>query len=155
MSALKKTMEWIGFRDPAADELEEFDSVDEFEAPDFSTPSTTSDFASVSTFPTSHMVKETRKDNEKRSILAVTPRTYSDAQSIGDSFRKGMPVVMNLESMSEGEARRMVDFASGLIYGLSGSIERITNRVFLLTPESVSVEDSSNRGNERALFNQS
>ena len=72
-------------------------------------------------------------------ILTVHPRHYKDAQAIAESFREGVPVIINLSQMSEPEARRLIDFASGLSMGLYGKIERVTNKVFLLSPEHVAV----------------
>lgn len=72
-------------------------------------------------------------------ILTVHPRAYKDAQVIAESFREGIPVIINLSQMSEPEARRLVDFASGLSQGLYGKIERVTNKVFLLSPAHVAV----------------
>ena len=67
------------------------------------------------------------------------PRTYNDAPVIAESFRDGIPVIMNLSQMSDPEARRLIDFASGLTEGLYGKIERVTNKVFLLSPAHVAV----------------
>ncbi|TXK17682.1 cell division protein SepF [Homoserinibacter sp. GY 40078] len=72
-------------------------------------------------------------------ILTVHPRHYKDAQTIAESFREGVPVIINLSQMSEPEARRLIDFASGLSMGLYGKIERVTSKVFLLSPEHVAV----------------
>ncbi len=72
-------------------------------------------------------------------ILTVHPRQYRDAQTIAESFREGVPVIMNLSQMTEPDARRLIDFASGLSEGLYGKIERVTTKVFLLTPEHVAV----------------
>ena len=72
-------------------------------------------------------------------ILTVHPRQYRDAQTIAESFREGVPVIMNLSQMTEPDARRLIDFASGLSQGLYGKIERVTNKVFLLSPEHVAV----------------
>ena len=72
-------------------------------------------------------------------ILTVHPRHYKDAQTIAESFREGVPVILNLSQMSESEARRLIDFASGLSMGLYGKIERVTSKVFLLSPEHVAV----------------
>jgi cell division inhibitor SepF len=76
-------------------------------------------------------------------ILTVHPRHYKDAQTIAESFREGVPVIINLSQMSEPEARRLIDFASGLSMGLYGKIERVTNKVFLLSPEHVAVSGDS------------
>lgn len=72
-------------------------------------------------------------------ILTVHPQQYRDAQSIAEAFREGVPVIMNLSQMSDAEARRIVDFASGLSTGLYGRIERVTSKVFLLSPEHIAV----------------
>lgn len=91
-----------------------------------------------------------------RRIVTVHPSTYNEARIIGEAFRDGVPVIMNLTNMSESDARRMVDFSAGLVFGLHGAIERVTPRVFLLTPATVDIdggelaEDSHGR-----LFNQS
>jgi cell division inhibitor SepF len=72
-------------------------------------------------------------------ITTLTPRTYNEARTIGEHFREGTPVIMNLTEMDDVDAKRLVDFAAGLIFGLRGSIERVTNKVFLLSPEHVEV----------------
>ena len=72
-------------------------------------------------------------------ILTVHPKAYKDAQIIGEHFREGIPVIINLSQMSEPDARRLVDFASGLSVGLHGKIERVTAKVFLLSPQHVAV----------------
>ena len=76
---------------------------------------------------------------DMNEILTVHPRAYKDAQVIAESFREGIPVIINLSQMTEPDARRLVDFASGLSQGLYGKIERVTNKVFLLSPEHVAV----------------
>jgi cell division inhibitor SepF len=76
---------------------------------------------------------------EMNEILTVHPRQYRDAQAIAESFREGIPVIINLSQMSDSDARRLVDFASGLSMGLYGRIERVTSKVFLLSPENVAV----------------
>ena len=72
--------------------------------------------------------------SEMNEILTVHPRAYKDAKVIAENFREGIPVIINLSQMSEPEARRLVDFASGLSEGLYGKIERVTSKVFLLSP---------------------
>jgi len=72
-------------------------------------------------------------------ILTVHPTHYKDAQVIAENFREGIPVIINLSQMSEPDARRLVDFASGLSQGLYGKIERVTGKVFLLSPAHVVV----------------
>ena len=72
-------------------------------------------------------------------ILTVHPKQYRDAQVIAENFRDGIPVIINLSQMSDADARRLIDFASGLSLGLFGRIERVTSKVFLLSPENVAV----------------
>jgi cell division inhibitor SepF len=77
--------------------------------------------------------------SDMNEILTVHPRQYKDAQFIAENFREGIPVIINLSQMSEPDARRLIDFASGLSQGLYGKIERVTNKVFLLSPSHVAV----------------
>lgn len=76
---------------------------------------------------------------EMNEILTVQPRQYKDAQVIAESFREGIPVIINLSQMTDPDARRLIDFASGLSQGLYGKIERVTKQVFLLSPAHVVV----------------
>ena len=94
--------------------------------------------------------------DEGYRITTLHPRTYNEARTIGEHFREGTPVIMNLTEMDDTDAKRLVDFAAGLIFGLRGRIERVTNKVFLLSPEHVEVtaEDKA-RIAEGGFFNQS
>ena len=76
---------------------------------------------------------------EMNEILTVHPRQYKDAQVIAENFREGIPVIINLSQMNETDARRLIDFACGLSEGLYGKIERVTSKVFLLSPAHVAV----------------
>lgn len=89
-------------------------------------------------------------------ITTLHPRTYNEARTVGEHFREGIPVIMNLTEMVDSDAKRLVDFAAGLIFGLHGSIDRVTNKVFLLSPANVEVtaEDKA-RIAEGGFFNQS
>jgi cell division inhibitor SepF len=93
---------------------------------------------------------------EPYRITTLHPRTYNEARTIGERFRDGMPVIMNLTEMDDADAKRLVDFAAGLSFGLRGSIERVTAKVFLLSPQNVDVtaEDKA-RIRESGFFNQS
>jgi cell division inhibitor SepF len=89
-------------------------------------------------------------------IESVHPRSYNDARRIGEDFRDGVPVIMNLGEMDDADAKRVIDFAAGLVFGLRGSIERITNKVFLLSPANVDVGDQARaQVQEDGFFNQS
>jgi len=89
-------------------------------------------------------------------ITTLHPRTYNEARTIGEHFREGTPVIMNLTEMEDSDAKRLVDFAAGLIFGLRGNMERVTQKVFLLSPANVDVtaEDKA-RIAEGGFFNQS
>jgi len=90
--------------------------------PDYQTPS----YASASA-------------SDLHRITTIHPRSYNDARLIGEAFRNGVPVIINLSDMGADEAKRLVDFSSGLIFGLNGGIERVTGKVFLLSPEHIEV----------------
>ena len=89
-------------------------------------------------------------------IVTLHPRFYNEARVIGEHFRLGNPVIINLTDMDESEHKRLVDFASGLAFGLHGTIERVTKKVFLLSPANVSIglEDKSAAA-QASFFNQS
>jgi cell division inhibitor SepF len=89
-------------------------------------------------------------------ITTLHPRTYNEARTIGEHFRSGTPVIMNLSEMDDSDAKRLVDFAAGLTFGLHGRIERVTAKVFLLSPHNVTVtaQDKA-RIAEGGFFNQS
>ncbi|GAA4446695.1 cell division protein SepF [Phytohabitans houttuyneae] len=78
-------------------------------------------------------------EDQRYQITTLHPTTYREARTIGEHFRDGVPVIINLTEMDEADARRLVDFAAGLAFGLRGTIERVTNRVFLLSPANVQV----------------
>jgi cell division inhibitor SepF len=77
--------------------------------------------------------------NRRYQITTLHPASYNEARTIGERFRDGVPVIMNLTEMDEPDAKRLVDFAAGLAFGLRGTIERVTNRVFLLSPANIQV----------------
>lgn len=88
-------------------------------------------------------------------VHLTDPTTFNDVEEVGEKFRNGIPVIMNLAGASEPVAKRLLDFASGLIFGLDGRIERVGDRVFLLTPLGVDVSTEERRRlSERGFFNQ-
>ncbi|WP_432511958.1 cell division protein SepF [Kineococcus sp. SYSU DK001] len=107
-----------------------------------------------------HVVSPTSSSSSSASelhrITTIHPRTYNEAKIIGESFREGVPVIMNLTDMDDSDAKRLVDFSAGLVFGLHGAIERVTNKVFLLSPQNVEVAtQEEERPVERTFFNQS
>jgi cell division inhibitor SepF len=111
------------------------------------------DEAAVTHAPPRRVAAETV---EPYRITTMHPRTYNEARTIGEHFREGIPVIINLTDMDDADAKRLVDFSAGLVFGLHGSIERVTNKVFLLTPANVDItaEDKSMIA-EGGFFNQS
>ncbi len=93
---------------------------------------------------------------ELSRITTLHPTTYNEARVIGENFRDGIPVIMNLSEMSDTDAKRLVDFAAGLVFAVHGTIERITNKVFLLSPPNVAeAAEDKQRIAEDGFFNQS
>ncbi|MBI1351857.1 MAG: DUF552 domain-containing protein [Actinomycetales bacterium] len=89
-------------------------------------------------------------------IETIHPHSYNDARRIGEQYREGVPVIMNLSELDDPDAKRIIDFAAGLVFGLRGSIERITNKVFLLSPANVDVGDAARAQlAQDGFFNQS
>ncbi|MCW4459409.1 cell division protein SepF [Microbacterium sp. MPKO10] len=139
---LKKTMMYLGLAD---EELEYEEQAQQPSAPASPAQATTSAqqaaphrAAPVTPLRRPAAVKQAAP-TELSEILTVHPKQYRDAQSIAESFRDGIPVIINLSQMSDGDARRLIDFASGLSQGLYGKIERVTAKVFLLSPAHVSI----------------
>ena len=153
MSALRKMTNFFGYAEPDGDdgyedtyhhtasetyaeefadgESEQLDDYDSYEEPDAAAPVAVPDL---------------------RRIVTVHPSTYNEARVIGESFRDGVPVIVNLTNMNESDARRMVDFSAGLVFGLHGAIERVTPRVFLLTPASVEIDGGDVAAQARGRF---
>lgn len=106
------------------------------------------------TDPRVQVTAETAQGQGTR-IATVTPDGFRDARGIGELFREGVPVIINLTTMDSTDAKRVVDFAAGLTFGLHGSIERVATRVFLLSPAEYKVVSGEHRRPEGGFFNQS
>jgi cell division inhibitor SepF len=169
-SAMRKMAVYLGLveDDRYDDDYDEYDIYDD-EAADRRRVERADDESSASPLVVPDQAEDEKTfANERRPSLAEStvsdlarittlhPRTYNEARTIGEHFREGTPVIMNLTEMVDSDAKRLVDFAAGLIFGLHGSIERVTNKVFLLSPANVEVtaEDKA-RMAERGFFNQS
>lgn len=87
-------------------------------------------------------------------ITTLQPRSYNEARTIGEHYRDGIPVIMNLTELDDAAAKRLVDFAAGLAFALRGSIDKVTSRVFLLTPPEVEVsaDDARQMAERGRLF---
>jgi cell division inhibitor SepF len=88
-------------------------------------------------------------------IASVKPTGFESAREIGEHVRAGTPVIMDVSGMPDGDAKRLVDFASGLVFGTRGSIERIARRVFLLAPPEAEVVVIDGARDDSGFYNQS
>ncbi len=153
---LKKAAVWLGLvsdNDYAEIEPETEDVTEQVldrRADDVRPPA-----ATVTELETRRPAKEQSRVADINKIITVHPRTYNEARTIGENFRDGIPVIMNLSDMEESDAKRLVDFSAGLIFGLRGSIERITSKVFLLSPHNVTVAAEDKERLAGGFFNQS
>jgi len=85
----------------------------------------------------------------------VEPKSFTEAQSIADKFKQGTPVIMNMADTPPDLAKRLLDFASGLTYGLDGGLQKVSDKVFMLTPHNVDVSDADRRRlRDTGLFSQ-
>jgi cell division inhibitor SepF len=138
----KKTLTYLGLV-----EEDEFEDLDEVAAQPEAAPirrlqraqpvrdvSMDVDEGIVRTIPSSRTTSASAS-----AIHKSEPRRFNEARDVADRFKNGIPVIMNLQSTDDTIARRLVDFASGLVYGLDGKIEMVANRVYLLTPANMEV----------------
>ena len=84
-------------------------------------------------------------DKMRAKPRTVIPESFADAKTVADEFKRGIPVVLNLQSHDRELARRLIDFASGICYALDGSMEKIASQVFLLVPDGAEVTDEDRR----------
>lgn len=146
-----RARKFMGWYSPE-ETIDEFDDFQEFEEVEEVAP--VADITPVSR-PTLTAVRREEPSEDLTRIVTIHPTAYSDAVTIGEAFRDGIPVIINLTDMGEEEARRLVDFAAGLTFGLHGVIERVTARVFLLSPATVEVTgDNSSSARRASLYNQ-
>lgn len=134
-----RAMEVMGWRIPDEDEV----SFDDVLAGDEEAEIREVDFQSHAAVSEPKFDVVSKPAASVRRISTVHPSSYGDARLIGEAFRDGTPVIMNLEALPDAEARRIVDFAAGLVFGMHGAIERVTARVFLLSPRDVEVSSQA------------
>ncbi|WP_066463857.1 cell division protein SepF [Sanguibacter suarezii] len=139
--ALRKTMLYLGLADDRGEEIEDqFEEYDDYdEVGRDVTPEYEAQVTPINRSVSRQAPVAAAAPAELRRITTVHPRSYNDARVIGEAFRAGTPVIINLSDMDDADAKRLVDFSAGLIFGLRGAIERVTNKVFLLSPEHVEV----------------
>ncbi|MFM8446650.1 MAG: cell division protein SepF [Candidatus Nanopelagicaceae bacterium] len=150
MSSLKKLGNFLGL----TDDLESEEISHEAESPRIRVRESRS-FAAVQATPT-QSVSQAVAAPATNQIFTVNPRSYNEARVIGERYREGNTVLMNLTDMGDEERKRLVDFASGLVFGHHGTIERVTSKVFLLSPANVTVSSEvKTAAAEASFFNQS
>lgn len=155
--AMRKIGEYLGLLEDAGRYPEEGyeEHADESAAP-AREESRPAPVANISERRRPQAVPPTEVVAELSRITTLHPRTYNEARIIGENFRDGVPVIMNLSEMDDNDAKRLVDFAAGLVFATRGTIERVTQKVFLLSPANVTVAaEDKERIAEGGFFNQS
>ncbi|CAI9399412.1 cell division protein SepF [Aestuariimicrobium sp. T2.26MG-19.2B] len=164
MSFLRNTAEWLGLvqTDRYAGTHDDDDYAEITQAVDHrGAEDELSTITPIHRNPSTREVSVSGHESEQKiadltRIITIHPRTYNEARTIGEHFRDGVPVIMNLSDMEDADAKRLVDFAAGLIFGLHGTIERVTSKVFLLSPKNVNVRaEDKERIASSGFFNQS
>lgn len=154
-----KTREFLGWSTPA-------DTIDDFEDETFAAESTRV-HGDVVEFPTfeeeeKSVTSQRRQPSqaltvspkaEVSRIFTVHPSSFDDVELLGSAFRQGIPVIANLTELDDAAARRVLDFMSGLSYALEGHLERVTSRVFLLSPQTVEVSHDYSRSAYQRVLN--
>lgn len=151
----RKAAAWIGL---VGDDDEEYgDDVEQFSEPIYRSGHKPGSSVVTPINRTSESVEAVAVEPmaDLSRIITVHPRTYNEARTIGEHFRDGVPVIMNLSDMEDTDAKRLVDFAAGLIFGLRGTIERVTSKVFLLSPNNVMVTAEDKERIKGGFYNQS
>ncbi|MFI5101182.1 MAG: cell division protein SepF [Actinomycetes bacterium] len=165
--AMRKMGVYLGLVEEDPERFEEYDEYDEYESSPHRDPAP----ERAEQTRALHPVRDDRptpapsvtprpaprpEPVESYKITTLHPRNYNDARTVGEYFRDGTPVIMNLTDMDDSDAKRLVDFSAGLIFGLHGTIERVTAKVFLLSPANVVVTaEEKARLAEGGFFNQS
>ena len=163
--AMRRTMVWLGLSEDEEPEDEAVDIPEDEESLGARRPGSDADDeesarrrpAAVASLADRRPAGATvAPGGELSRITTIHPHTYNEARVIGEHFRGGTPVIMNLTNLDDGDAKRLVDFAAGLVFGLRGTIEKVTSKVFLLSPHKVTVtaEDKA-RIAGGGFFNQS
>ena len=157
--SMRKIGEYLGLLEDTGryPDDESYDDYDEAPTrPHREEPATPAPVASISDRRRPQAVPTTGTVAELSRITTLHPRTYNEARTIGENFRDGVPVIMNLSEMADNDAKRLVDFAAGLVFATRGTIERVTAKVFLLSPPNVAVSaEDKERIAADGFFNQS
>jgi len=166
----RKTAEYLGLIEQQDEQYDEFDDFDE-PAPVRALPGDSARIRRGGTVDRYEQVGSLAVDVDRHRhvsehgrvatapayrITTFVPASYNDAKQVGEHYRQGVPVIINLTELDDRSAMRLIDFCAGLTFGLRGTLERVTNKVFLLSPADVEVtaEDKA-RIREGGFFNQS
>jgi cell division inhibitor SepF len=151
MSALNKMMGYLGLVDTDEDaQQQEATPARNNERPAREIARSSRDRAGVTVVGSAVAVAPIQESNYH--LVTLQPRSYSEARKMGEHYREGNPVIINLDDMEESERKRLVDFASGLVFGLHGRIERVSHKVFLLSPANVNVSSEDKTAAAQASF---
>ncbi|MCL5292059.1 MAG: cell division protein SepF [Actinobacteria bacterium] len=156
----RRTLSYFGFGDEEYDEYEKEDDESEFDA----APPTVRKITRYPDLDRINRVERFRRGSSTalKSVAApqakvhiIEPASFNDAQEIGDKYKANIPVIINLQLSDADLSKRLIDFASGLTYALDGGIEKVAEKVFLLTPSNVEVSaEEKRRLREKGFFNQ-
>ena len=168
--AMRKMGVYLGLVEDGVEQIDDYDEYDDYDAapaPRRETPVERAEHTRTlqpvreekfapAPAPRAPRAEARQETLDSYKITTLHPRNYNDARTVGEYFREGTPVIMNLTDMDDSDAKRLVDFSAGLIFGLHGSIERVTAKVFLLSPANVVVTaEEKARLAEGGFFNQS
>ena len=157
MTALRTAMVYLGLAedDKRYDEYDEYAEDYDAAGPEVSDEEYAAEVTPIRRVQSAPAVRDVEVTQMNR-ITTIHPSTYNDARAIGESFRSSTPVIMNLSDMDDTDAKRLVDFAAGLIFGMRGNIERVSSQVFLLCPHNLVVgPEDKERLATGGFFNQS
>ena len=150
---MKNAMSYLGMTDVVDEEPYEEETAEEssFDSDHSVTPMSP---APATSTPATPARESNPFQGRVNRITTIHPKTYEDAQLVGRALRDGVPVVLNLTGVAEAVAYRIVDFSAGVVFGVRGSIERVTPRVFLLSPAQVNikVEEPTQASSSHDLF---
>jgi cell division inhibitor SepF len=136
---MKNAMSYLGMAD-VVDEDELENEQEESSESSFDSDHSVTPIAPSSSASSSSVREASPFQGRVNRITTIHPKSYEDAQLVGRALRDGVPVVLNLTGVSEAVAYRIVDFSAGVVFGVRGSIERVTPRVFLLSPAQVNIK---------------
>lgn len=155
MGAMRKMGVYLGLLEDA-ERYDDFDGYEQYDERDEAPAARPAPVANLDERRRTPVAPATTTFAELSRITTLHPRNYNDARTVGENFRDGIPVIMNLSEMDDSDAKRLVDFAAGLVFAVSGTIERVTNKVFLLSPPNVAVAaEDKQRIVDSGFFNQS